>query len=66
MSLNLKIECSDAQTRGAMRPGKVSVSLEDCQIETLSREQQAELCGQMDFDVLAEYVDSMRRLDHVA
>jgi len=66
MGLNLKIECSDAQIRGAMRPGKVSVSLEDCQIETLSREQQTELCGQMDFNLLVEYVNSLREVNHAA
>ena len=66
MKLNLKIECSDVQTRGAIRPGKVSVSMEDCAIDSLTTEQQTELCGQMDFAVLAEYVDSMRRLDNVA
>ncbi|MBS0895647.1 hypothetical protein JK211_16815 [Tatumella sp. JGM130] len=66
MSLNLKIECSDVQMRGAMRPEKVSVSLEDCQIETLNREQLAEFCAYQDFDLLVEWVDSMRRLDHVA
>jgi len=66
MSLNLKIECSDAQTRGAMRPGKVSVSLEDCQIEALTREQQTELCGQMDFDLLVEYVNSLMEVNNAA
>lgn len=66
MSLNLKIECSGMRTGWQARPGKYNFELEDCQIETLNREQQTELCGQMDFAVLAEYVDSMRRLDNVA
>lgn len=66
MKLNLKIECSGMQTGWQARPGKYRFELEDCQIESLTTEQQTELCGQMDFDVLANYVDSMRRLDHVA
>ncbi len=66
MSLNLTIECSDVQTRGAMRPGKVSVSLEDCAIDGLTTEQQTELCGQMDFDVLVEYVNSFTEVRNVA
>lgn len=66
MSLNLTIECSDVQTRGAMRPGKVSVSLEDCAIDGLTTEQQTELCGQMDFDVLVEYVNSFAEVRNVA
>ncbi|MBS0909171.1 hypothetical protein [Tatumella sp. JGM118] len=66
MSLNLTIECSDVQARGAMRPGKVSVSLEDCAIDGLTTEQQTELCGQMDFDVLVEYVNSFAEVKNVA
>lgn len=66
MSLNLTIECSDVQTRGAIRPGKVSVSLEDCAIDGLTTEQQTELCGQMDFDVLVEYVNSLMEVNHAA
>ena len=66
MSLNLTIECSDVQVRGAMRPGKVSVLLEDCAIDGLTTEQQTELCGQMDFDVLVEYVNSFAEVNHAA
>ena len=66
MSLNLTIECSDVQTRRAMRPGKVSVSLEDCAIDGLTTEQQMELCAQMDFDVLVEYVNSLMEVNHAA
>ncbi|MFC6363731.1 hypothetical protein, partial [Tatumella punctata] len=66
MSLNLKIECSDVQMRGAMRPGKVSVSLEDCALDGLTSEQQTELCGQMDFNVLVEYVNSLLEVNHAA
>ncbi|WP_241608903.1 hypothetical protein [Rosenbergiella australiborealis] len=66
MSLNLKIECSGMQTGWQARPGKYSFELEDCQIESLTTEQQKELCGQLDFDVIAEYVESMRRLSNVA
>lgn len=66
MSLNLKIECSGMHTGWQARPGKYSFELENCQIESLTTEQQKELCGQMDFDVVAEYVDSMRGLSDVA
>ena len=66
MSLNLTIECSDVQMRGAMRAGKVSVSLEDCAIDGLTTEQQTALCGQMDFDLLVEYVNSFAEVRNVA
>ncbi|KMV67701.1 hypothetical protein AI29_12070 [bacteria symbiont BFo2 of Frankliniella occidentalis] len=66
MSLNLKIECSGMHTGWQAKPGKYSFELEDCQVDSLTTEQQMELCSQMDFDVVAEYVDSMRRLSNVA
>ncbi|WP_276972898.1 hypothetical protein [Tatumella ptyseos] len=42
------------------------MSLEDCAIDSLTTEQQTELCGQMDFDVLVEYVNSFAEVRDVA
>lgn len=66
MSLNLKIECSGMRTGWQGRPGKFNFELEGCQIEPLTREQQAELCGQMDFDLLVEYVNSFAEAGNAA
>lgn len=64
MSLNLKIECGRMHTGWQARPGKFNFELEDCQIKSLTTEQQKELCGQMDFDVLVEYVNSFREVSN--
>ncbi|KFD19667.1 hypothetical protein GTPT_1598 [Tatumella ptyseos ATCC 33301] len=66
MSLNLKIECSGMHTGWQARPGKYNFELEDCQIEPLTREQQMELCAQMEFDWLVEYVNSFAEVKNVA
>ena len=66
MSLNLKIECSGMHTGWQAKPGKYSFELEDCQIESLTTEQQKELCGQLDFAVLVEYVNSFREVSNAA
>ena len=66
MSLNLKIECSGMHTGWQARPGKYNFELEDCQVGPLTREQQTKLCGQMDFDILVEYVNSFTEVKNVA
>lgn len=64
--MKLNIECSEMRTGWSARPGKHNFILESCQLRDMDEKDQRELLAQIDFDLIAEYVDSTRRVSDVA
>ena len=64
--LDMTVECAGMYTRGQSSTGKLVIDIEDCQIGSMTREQQMELCAQMEFDWLVEYVNSFAEVKNVA